>query len=157
MKRLTVTIICLCCLIFDLAAAYTQFLRVPFMLFSACLALAVLLPVWNSVTLATVGGLCIDFLRNDYLGVTPALYILAVCVFSFFNHKTKRPILAVFAGTFFLAIQLCFAAAALLMGRDLPYLKLLILRCLLPTALSALFCVVLKSAFDRMLFGRRRI
>jgi cell shape-determining protein MreD len=156
MKRLLIIVIFILCLLFDLISEYTQLLRVPFALLSACLALALLLPAWNSIIFAASGGLILDLLRNSFLGATSALYIFAILGFSRFNTKTKPRVFTVVAAGLFIGVQLCFAAAASLIGRNIPYLRLLLTDCLLPAAFTALLCWGLRLLFGRILFGRRR-
>ncbi|MCL2671229.1 MAG: hypothetical protein FWF10_04235 [Clostridiales bacterium] len=159
MKRFFVIGICILCILLDLVALPAPLPSIPIAVFAACLALAAMQPLWQSLSLAATGGLILDLLRNTALGLTPALYILAALAFAAVYKKSNqraRAYVPTAAGLFF-AIQFLYAAAASLLGRTQPYLRMLLLQCVPISLLAALLCRVFCKLFHRLLFERRRV
>lgn len=159
MKRIFLFIICAAAILLDMVVPPAPFPHIPIALFTACLALAAWQPIGYSLGLAAVGGLVLDLLRNTALGLTPAFYILAALAFSLVYRKNNKRahIYMSVAGALFFAIHFLYAAAASLVGRTQPYLRILMLQCLPVSFLAALLCHMLCGLFERLSVERRRI
>lgn len=58
-----------------------------FLLLALALGSAFVFSVQSGLVIAAVGGLAIDLISNTVLGLTPALYLIAVMLLSLWQHK----------------------------------------------------------------------
>ena len=157
MKRLTRVLLAVCCVFMDTAALprVNVWGIAPSLLFALVAAYALAYSVQTGLLYAAVGGLMVDLICNTAIGLTPALYLLALLGLAELKARRtlKRLLLFLAVSALYFAIQFTFAAGASLFGQVRPYGRELLLMqapgALITGGISAGFYRALKKQYGK--------
>jgi len=131
MKRVTRILLGLICVFGDTAVLPRVSLWgiAPAMLFAFAAALTLADSKQTGLIFAALGGLMIDLICNTTIGLTPALYLLALLGLAALNkRRALKPLLAFGAvSALYFTVQAIFAGGAALLGQVRPYGRELLL------------------------------
>ena len=95
----------------------------PAAVFTLVAVYALVYSLQAGLACAAAGGLMVDLLCNTVIGLTPALYILALLVLAeLTKHRTLKPLFVFLAvSALYFVVQFIFASGASLFGQVRPY------------------------------------
>ncbi|MCL2695308.1 MAG: rod shape-determining protein MreD [Clostridiales bacterium] len=157
MRRVTRALLLLCCVFFDTAvlARINLWGIAPSLVFALVCAYTLTDSPQLGLLCAAAGGLMVDLLCNTAIGLTPALYMLALLALAALAKRRffKPFFLFLTVSALFFAMQALLAAGHSLLGQVRPYGRVLLLvqapSALLTGGVSAWFYKVIKKRNEK--------
>lgn len=128
----------------------------PYAVISLALAATITFSIHSGMAIAAIGGFVIDFICNPYLGLTSALYLIALVLTHLFLRRNRPKALTLFLvlTTILTSLDMLLCLLSNMFGSNVNMLEAMLLHSLPCAGLTSALAMLFRRAFMPMLKGQ---